>query len=91
MATRRGLDEMAALLIAAHALVAKLSAARLDAKAGVAKPDPSVGKALRALLPAEGNRAQPNAPGPREALEEAALAVTSAAEAFQRSAREEMS
>ena len=90
MATRRGLDEMAALLIAAHALVAKLSAARLDAKAGVAKPDPAVGKALRALLSAEGNRAQPNAPGPREALEEAALAVTSAAEAFQRSAKEEL-
>ena len=33
-ATRKGLDEMAALLIAAHGLVAELSAARLDARSG---------------------------------------------------------
>ena len=90
MATRRGLDEMAALLIAAHALVAKLSAARLDAKTGAAKPDAAVGEALSALLSPGGSQAQPNAPAPRSALEDAARAVTSAAETFQRAAREEM-
>jgi len=90
MATRRGLDEMAALLIAAHALVAQLSAARLDAKTGVMKPDAAVGDALRALLSPKGSQARPNAPATRGALEEAARAVTSAADAFQRAAREEM-
>ena len=48
IATRKGLDEMAALLIAAHGLVAQLSAARLDARSGA----PAADEATRAWLQA---------------------------------------
>ena len=39
IAARKGLEEMAALLIAAHGLVARLSAARLGARTGAPAPD----------------------------------------------------
>ena len=92
MAARRGLDEMAALLIAAHALVAKLSAARLDAKGGVAQPDAAAGAALRALLSPQETRTEAKTAAAGGGLEEAALAVKAAADSFQRAARiEEMS
>jgi len=82
-ATRRGLDEMAALLIAAHGLVVELSAARLDAKTGVAKPGPAAGDALRQLLVPKADRPRTNAPTPGGAIGDAALAVMTAANSFQ--------
>jgi hypothetical protein len=42
VAARRGLEEMAARLIAAHGLIAQLSAARLAAKTGTAEPDQAI-------------------------------------------------
>ena len=50
-ATRKGLDEMAALLIASYGLVAQFSAARLDARLGVAPaPDSGARDWLQAQL-----------------------------------------
>ena len=39
VAARKGLEEMAALLMAAHGFAARLSAARLDIRAGAPPPD----------------------------------------------------
>ena len=51
MAARKGLDEMANLLIAAYSLVAQLSAARLAVQTGAAAPaGPPIGDWLQALL-----------------------------------------
>ena len=86
-ATRKGLDEMAALLMAAHGLVAQLSAARLDARSGGRAADPAACAWLQACL---GRKAGPSAtdvPAPPSPLIAAALAVTAAAERYQRAAR----
>ena len=48
MAARKGLDEMANLLIAAYSLVAELSAARLAVQTGAPPPDPSIREWLQA-------------------------------------------
>ena len=47
VAARKGLEEMAALLIAAHGLIAQLSAARLDARSG----GPAAGRGDARLAP----------------------------------------
>jgi uncharacterized membrane protein YccC len=90
-ATRKGLEEMAALLIAAHGLVAELSAARLDARSG---GGPEGDEAMRVWLqarlapkPSAGDAGDESAPpGP---LASAALAVIGAAERYRRAARME--
>ena len=48
MAARKGLDEMAELLIAAYSLVAQLSAARLAVQTGAPPPDPAIRDWLQA-------------------------------------------
>jgi uncharacterized membrane protein YccC len=81
---RKGLDEMAGLLIAAHGLVAELSAARLD-PGGPDSPaaDGSVRGWLQACLAPErsGDASPPSGP-----LASAALAVIEAAERYRRAA-----
>ncbi len=84
-ATRKGLDEMAGLLIAAHGLVAELSAAKLDARSG----GPAADEATRAWLQA---RLAPkpgvhDAPAPSGPIASAALAVIDAAERYRRAAQ----
>jgi uncharacterized membrane protein YccC len=83
-AARRGLDEMAALLIAAHGLVAELSAARLDARSA-GGPDEATRTWLQArLAPKPGAVDAIPASGP---LPSAALAVIYAAERYRQAAR----
>jgi uncharacterized membrane protein YccC len=89
MQARKGLEEMAALLIAAHSLVAELSAARLAVRTGASGPDPAVRDWLQARLaaPSDAPEAVPDAPaGP---LAAAAIAVTAAARNYQRVAETE--
>ena len=85
-ATRKGLDEMALLLIAAHGLVAQLSAARLDARsAGAPAADEATRAWLQARLAPKPGAAETTAPpGP---LASAALAVVDAAERYRRAAQ----
>jgi uncharacterized membrane protein YccC len=87
IAARRGLDEMAALLIAAHRLVAELSAARLDAQGGAPPTDEAMRAGLEACLaPRTGApRARP-LPGP---LGTATHAVVEAAQRYQDAALKE--
>ena len=87
MAARKGLDEMANLLIAAYSLVAQLSAARLAVQTGAPPPDPAIYDWLRVLLVDQSGAAEAGAPaGP---LAGAALAVTAAARAYERVAKSE--
>ncbi|MBV9290142.1 MAG: FUSC family protein [Hyphomicrobiales bacterium] len=86
-AARKGLDEMAALLIAAHGLVAQLSAARLDARHDGRGPDPAVRAELEACLAQRPSLSARNVPSPASPLIAAALAVTEAAERYRRAAR----
>jgi uncharacterized membrane protein YccC len=87
MTARRGLDEMADLLIIAYSLVAQLSAARLAAQTGAPLPDPAIRDWLMELLggPSGGTglAAEPP-PGP---LVAAATAVTAAARNYERAAK----
>jgi uncharacterized membrane protein YccC len=85
-ATRKGLDEMALLLIAAHGLVAELSAARLDARsAGGPAADDATRAWLQArLAPKPGGADATAPPGP---LASAALAVIEAAERYRQAAQ----
>jgi uncharacterized membrane protein YccC len=88
---RRGLEEMAALLIEAHGLVAELSAARLDARStGGAAADEAMRTWLQARLaptPGAGDACDGTAPsGP---LASAALAVIDAAERYRRATQTE--
>ena len=88
VAARKGLDEMAALLIAAHGLIAQLSAARLDARAGGPPPDEKTRAWLQArLAPKAGGAEGPGSDSPRP-LAAATLAVVEAAERYQRAARD---
>ena len=87
MAARKGLDEMANLLIAAYSLVAELSAARLAFQTGAPPPDPAICERLQALLAGQSGAGASDAPaGP---LAAAALAVTSAARNYERVAKTE--
>src|SRR5277367_5216505 len=87
MAARKGLDEMANLLIAAYSLVAELSAARLAFQTGAPPPDPAICERLQALFAGQSGAAASDAPaGP---LAAAALAVTSAARNYERVAKTE--
>ncbi len=87
MTARKGLDEMADLLIRAYSLVAQLSAARLATQIGVPLPDLAISDWLQALLlgPSDANRSVADPPaGP---LVTAALAVTTAAGKYERVAK----
>jgi uncharacterized membrane protein YccC len=91
MTARKGLDEMAELLIRGYSLVAQLSAARLATQTGVPLPDLAISNWLRALLVGESERAggivsEPPA-GP---LAAAAIAVTTAARKYERAAKSDV-
>jgi uncharacterized membrane protein YccC len=86
MTARRGLDQMADLLIRAYSLVAQLSAARLAAQTGAPLPDPAVRDWLMALLGAPSGATGPAAEPPAGPLVAAATAVTAAARNYERAA-----
>lgn len=91
-AARRGLDEMAALLMAAQGLVAQLSAARLDARLGLAPPpDDAVRDWLQARLAPKAGDTPSDSPPPSGPLVDAALAVIEAARRYRRAAQIEAS
>jgi uncharacterized membrane protein YccC len=87
MTARKGLDEMADLLIRAYSLVAQLSAARLAAQTGAPLPDPAVRDWLMALLGAPSGATGPAAEPPAGPLVAAATAVTAAAGNYERAAK----
>jgi uncharacterized membrane protein YccC len=90
MTARKGLDEMAELLIRAYSLVAQLSAARLATRAGAPLPDLAISNWLQALLvgPSDGAGivTEPRA-GP---LAAAAIGVTTAARKYERAAKSDI-
>ena len=87
MAARKGLDEMANLLIAAYSLVAELSAARLAVQTGAPPLNPAIRERVQGLLAGQSGAGASDAPaGP---LAAAALAVTSAARNYVRVAKTE--
>jgi uncharacterized membrane protein YccC len=91
MTARKGLDEMAELLIRAYSLVAQLSAARLATRAGVPLPDLAISNWLQALLVGGSDRAggvvtEP----PTGPLAAAAVAVTTAARKYERAAKSDV-
>ncbi|HEX9170771.1 MAG TPA: FUSC family membrane protein, partial [Roseiarcus sp.] len=83
MAARKGLDEMANLLVAAYSLVAQLSAARLAVQTGSSPPDPAICDWLQALLAGQTSAAA----AARGSLATAALAVAAAARTYERAAQ----
>jgi uncharacterized membrane protein YccC len=87
MAARKGLDEMANLLIAAYNLVAELSAARLAVQTGAPPLNPAIREGVQGLLANQSGAAASDAPA--SPLAAAALAVTSAARTYERVAKTE--
>jgi uncharacterized membrane protein YccC len=87
MTARRGLDEMADLLIRAYSLVAQLSAARLAAQTGAPLPDPAIRDWLMALLGEPSGAVNLVAEPPAGPLVAAAAAVTAAARNYERTAK----
>ena len=87
MTARRGLDEMADLLIRAYSLVAQLSAARLAAQTGAPLPDPAIRDWLMALLGGPSGATGPVPEPPAGPLVAAATAVTAAARNYERAAK----
>src|SRR6185437_6226762 len=85
MAARKGLEEMALLLIAAHGLVAQLSSARLAVQSRASGPDPAIRDWLQARLGS--GAAEAGARPPAGPLAAAALAVAEAALTYERVAR----
>ncbi len=90
MTAHKGLEEMAALLIAAHGLVAQLSAARLAMQSGAPGPDAAVRNWLQASLSEKPGAALAVANTPPGPLAAAALAVIAAARKYEREAKSEM-
>jgi len=90
VAARKGLEEMAALLMAAHGFIAQLSAARLDMLSGGRSPDAALRGWLQKKLPPTGREASSDAPQPSGPVAQAALAVIDAADRYQRAARSEL-
>jgi uncharacterized membrane protein YccC len=87
MTARKGLDEMAELLIRGYSLVAQLSAARLATQTGVPLPDLAISNWLRALLVGESDPAGVVTEPPAGPLAAAAIAVTTAARKYERAAK----
>jgi hypothetical protein len=75
---------MAALLIAAHGLIAQISASRLDRQAGGRAPDPAIRDWLLASLPGRRTLAEAEADAPAGPLVAAALGVLKAARNYER-------
>ena len=90
VAARKGLEEMAALLMAAHGFIAELSAARLDIRAGAPAPDAKTRAWLRTRLAPKPGELSPAATVPSGPLAAAALAVLMAAERYREAARNEL-
>jgi uncharacterized membrane protein YccC len=84
MAARKGLEEMAALLIAAHGFVAQLSAVRLAIRAGASGPTPAIRDWLQARLSGQLAETGVAAEPPAGPLPAAATAVTTAARTYER-------
>ena len=82
----RGLEELAAMLIAAHGVVAQLSAARLAARTGAPAPDEATRQWVQARLASEPDAESDAPPGP---LAAAALGLTAAARNYRRVAKSE--
>jgi uncharacterized membrane protein YccC len=87
MTARKGLDEMAELLIRAYSLVAQLSAARLATQTGVPLPDLAISNWLHALLVGESDPGMVVTEPPAGPLAAAAIAVTTAARKYERAAK----
>jgi uncharacterized membrane protein YccC len=87
MMARKGLDEMAELLIRAYSLVAQLSAARLATRAGAPLPDLAISNWLQALLVGPSDGAGIVTEPPAGPLAAAAIAVTTAARKYERAAK----
>jgi uncharacterized membrane protein YccC len=89
MTARKGLDEMADLLMRAYSFIAQLSAARLAAQNGVTLPDLAVSDWLQALLAGRSDAAGVLTEPPAGPLAAAAMAVTTAAGKYERAAKRE--
>jgi uncharacterized membrane protein YccC len=87
MTARRGLDEMAELLIRAYSFVAQLSAARLAAHTGAPLPDLAIRDWLQDRLTGRSGAAEAVAGVPAGPLAAAALAVIAAARTYERVAK----
>jgi uncharacterized membrane protein YccC len=90
MTARKGLDEMAELLIRAYSLVAQLSAARLATQTGAPLPDLAISNWLRALLEGASDATRIGGAPPAGPLAAAALGVTTAARKYEDAARSEV-
>jgi uncharacterized membrane protein YccC len=90
LTARKGLDEMAELLIRAYSLVAQLSAARLAAQTGAPLPDPAIGNWLQALLVGPSDGAGIVTEPPTGPLAAAAIAVLTAARKYERAAKSDV-
>ena len=90
MTARKGLDEMAELLIRAYSLVAQLSAARLAARAGAPLPDLAISNWLRALLEGTSDATRIGGAPPAGPLAAAAIGVTTAARKYEDAAGSEV-
>jgi uncharacterized membrane protein YccC len=89
MTARKGLDEMAELLIRAYSLVAQLSAARLATQTGAPLPDLAISNWLRALLEGASDATRIGGAPPAGPLAAAAVGVTTAARKYEDAARSE--
>ncbi len=89
MTARKGLDEMAELLIRAYSLVAQLSAARLATQTGVPLPDLAISNWLQALLDGKSDGTKIGGAPPAGPLAAAAIAVTTAAGKYESAAKSE--
>ena len=90
MTARKGLDEMAELLIRAYSLVAQLSAARLATQTGVPLPDLAISNWLQALLVGPSDAAGIVTEPPAGPLAAAAIAVTTAARKYELAAKSDV-
>ncbi len=91
VAARKGLEEMAALLMAAHGFIAQLSAARLDVQAGAPGAARRNARLAQDTARSEARRGEPRRrPSLRARSTAAALAVVAAAERYRQAARDEL-
>jgi uncharacterized membrane protein YccC len=90
MTARKGLDEMAALLIAAYSFVAQLSAARLAVQIGAPSADPAIRDWLQAFLAVPSGAARVAADPAAGPLAAAAVAVFTAARTYERVAKSDV-
>jgi uncharacterized membrane protein YccC len=91
MTARKGLDEMAELLIRAYSLVAQLSAARLAVRIGAPGVDPAIRDWLQAFLAVPSAAAAVVADPAAGPLAAAAVAVFTAARTYERVAKSDVS